>query len=103
MTDTPTYRAKKRNSDEYIEGQFCVYSGHPTIFDANGNNGTHIEQSTLAIHFPTMISREGTKIFASFDSDNGTGGDIVEIVDNYYVFVFIVDRVKFIFCLGDIL
>lgn len=73
----PIYRAKKIDSDEYVEGW---YSDEPDM-------GTHyirfyalnyeIDPSTLAIHFPDMIDSEGTKIFVSL-SEDGKGGDIVE-------------------------
>ena len=91
----PIYRAKKIDSDEYVEGFYFKDLGD----DSNGFHSKEyhfildgltsyssdswsplneqIDPSTLAIHFPDMIDSEGTKIFASL-SEDGRGGDILE-------------------------
>ena len=43
------FRAKKINSDQYVEGQYLVYKGYPTIFDEYGLNGICIDLATLEI------------------------------------------------------
>lgn len=50
----PIYRAKKTDSGEYVEGQYLVYKGYPTIFNEYGLNGIEIDISTLSIHFPDI-------------------------------------------------
>ena len=72
----PIYRAKKIDSDEYVEG---FLSNFKTAFIVELDTQTPftIDPSTLAIHFPDMIDSDGTKIFASL-SEDGKGGDIVE-------------------------
>lgn len=72
----PIYRAKKIDSDEYVEGyyNFTLDSKHilatPFVFE--------IDPKTLAIHFPNMLDSQENKIFASLSKD-GKGGDICEI------------------------
>jgi len=99
----PIYRAKKIDSDEYVEGLYLKV-GHEWLDNeyyhfiapedvsfyerdiANGGSiislnksAMHvIDQSTLAIHFPDMIDSEGNKIFASL-SEDGKGGDILQV------------------------
>ena len=80
MINLPIYRAKKIDSDEYIEGQYLVYKGYPTIFNEYGLNGIEIDKSTLSIHFPDMLDSQGNKIFASLQKD-GRGGDICSVND----------------------
>ena len=83
MLNIPIYRAKKIDSDEYIEGYLTAYA--EKVFDKTKVNKIRIDAvyhinddeidlSTLAIHFPDMIDSEGTKIFASL-SEDGRGGD----------------------------
>ncbi len=78
--DLPIYRAKKRDSETYVEGHLL---GEETIGTLNfaGHVPEEIlldtytvDMSTLAIHFQGMISSQGTKIFASLGE---YGGDIV--------------------------
>lgn len=91
----PIYRAKKIDSDEYVEGALianaffkretkepCCYIFDNSKIDydcfvdiAEQLDDYEIDPSTLAIHFPDMIDSEGTKIFASL-SEDGKGGSI---------------------------
>ncbi len=80
-TQIPTYRAKKIDSDEYVEGFLHTGFTIASIVDFSNNDIPNIavlvsciDESTLAIHFPDMIDSEGTKIFASL-SEDGKGGD----------------------------
>lgn len=73
----PIFRAKKTDSDEYVEGQYLAYKGYPTIFNEYGLNGIEIDKSTLSIHFPDMLDSQGDKIFASLQED-GKGGDLID-------------------------
>lgn len=81
----PIYRAKKIDSDEYVEGYYSPdknYQEHiHTIFyfdigdfDVDRKTTTQIDPATLAIHFPDMLDSQGNKIFASL-SEDGKGGD----------------------------
>ena len=80
--EIPIYRAKKKDSDEYIIG-YPINKTHmfvPDSFDVerSGTIGNGFEPyyfETLSINFEDMIDSEGTKIFASL-SENGKGGDI---------------------------
>ena len=79
MNNIPIYRAKKINSDEYVEGYYYKDGRDHIIF--NGDSTTIfglrvIDPSTLAIHFPDMIDSQGNKIFVSLQED-GKGGDIL--------------------------
>lgn len=91
INNLPIYRAKKIDSDEYVEGYLC-----------SSNNGVNtdnkiciqefgwwtlweIDTSTLSIHFPDMLDSNGNKIFASLQKD-GKGGDIVEYKGRKYTF-----------------
>ena len=71
----PIYRAKKIDSDEFVEGYLVVLCDRYHIYWKSQKY--IVDPSTLAIHFPDMIDSEGTKIFASL-SEDGKGGDIVE-------------------------
>jgi hypothetical protein len=90
-TQIPIYRAKKLDSDEYVEGYYfyenidvvkhefkdeCREAENHYIGFGNGYADL-IDPSTLAIHFPDILDSEGTKIFASL-SEDGKGGDIIE-------------------------
>ena len=83
-TNVPIYRAKKIDSDEWVEGFYVdtVDFLTKTLKNTNGyitkNGSFHIvDISTLAIHFPDMLDSQGNKIFASLQED-GKGGDIIE-------------------------
>lgn len=82
------YRAKKIDNDEWVEGYFvlsplgnCVIHTNIEYGAVNGetlggatSTITQVDPKTLAIHFPNMIDKNGTKIFASL-SEDGVGGD----------------------------
>ncbi len=94
MSNMPVYRAKKIDSDEYVEGFYfniCYFKSKHYIKELlnisgfvdgiqNTNNWDYrdveIDPTTLAIHFEDMLDSEGTRIFASLSKD-GKGGDIV--------------------------
>ena len=90
----PIYRAKKIDSDEYVEGYYCnvcqldfiITDDALKTFDADNNRVlfgsceseiVQIDPSTLAIHFEDMLDSQGNKIFASLNKD-GKGGDIMQ-------------------------
>ena len=87
----PIYRAKKIDSDEYIEGFYdyskdVFYNGkieeshYIKVQKENGvaiiSYSEKIDQTTLSIHFPDMLDSKGNKVFASLSKD-GKGGDII--------------------------
>ena len=93
----PIYRAKKIDSDEYVEGyytpldsdehneiQHMIYSRNLKaewqVMHIVGLEAYEIDQSTLSINFEDMIDSEGTKIFASL-SEDGKGGYKLEVLD----------------------
>lgn len=76
-TPIPIYRAKKIDSDEYVEGYlFGIWDKYYICWGTTNNvpNKVQIDPSTLAIHMDDMIDSEGTRIFASLSKD-GKGGD----------------------------
>lgn len=91
----PIYRAKKINSDEYIVSATIRedYKNDSKekingewednkrdfldIWVDKEKKWTEIDETTLAIHFPSMLDSQGNKIFASLGKD-GKGGDILE-------------------------
>ena len=84
-TQIPIYRAKKIDSDEFVEGfyhpRFYMCMGDEicsTISTLENGNQYEIDPLTLAIHFPNMLDKNGKKIFASL-SEDGKGGDIVSL------------------------
>lgn len=83
MINLPTYRAKKIDSDEYIEGFYLdtVEFLGKILKNKNGyisrdGQWAVVDKSTLSIHFPDMLDSQGNKIFASLQK-NGKGGDLV--------------------------
>ena len=98
----PQYRAKKIDSDEYVEGYvrqaldgkvWIIPIGHIIHF-------YEIDPKTLAIHFPnSMIDKNGKKIFASL-SEDGVGGDICE--QNGYKGIVYYSTDEFVFVLKSI-
>ena len=89
----PIYRAKKINSDEFIEGylidvRFIFKEWIDDVWTSFGETKSNkalvyeIDPTTLAIHFPDIIDSQGNKIFASLNKD-GKGGDIMKD-DEYY-------------------
>ena len=86
----PIFRAKKKDSDEYVIGFYSVaYDIHHYIVTHLGvdtkvdvvyqmSTDIHkIDPTTLSISFPDMLDSQGNRIFASL-SEDGKGGDIVE-------------------------
>ena len=84
----PIYRAKKIDSDEYVEGsliqsRFIFKDWIDDVWTSFGETRSNkaevytIDTTTLSIHFPDMIDNQGNKIFASLSEDE-KGGDIVE-------------------------
>ena len=81
----PIYRAKKIDSDKYIQGYLLGMWGEYFISWGETNhvpNKVQIDPTTLAIHFEDILDSEGNKIFASL-SEDGKGGDIMKD-DEYY-------------------
>ncbi len=73
----PTYRAKKIDSSEWVEGYLTkCQSSH--FIESGSSHCDEIDTSTLSINFPDMIDSQGKKIFASL-SESGKGGDILDI------------------------
>ena len=77
----PVYRAKKLDSDKYIQGYLLGMWGEYFISWGETNhvpNKVQIDPTTLAINFNDMLDCQGNKIFASL-SEDGKGGDIIEL------------------------
>ena len=82
----PQYRGKEIDSDEWAEGAFdgvdCILTSDMKTVTSKVDGSykcyryKRIDQKTLAIHFPSMIDKNGKKIFASL-SEDGIGGDEV--------------------------
>lgn len=82
----PVFRAKKIDSDEWVEGEKvgnfiltnmgAIIGDSDTRFKINRDCFHEIDQSTLSVHYTNsnMEDSEGTPIFASLSSD-GNGGD----------------------------
>ena len=103
----PIYRAKKIDSDEFVEGylingRFIFKEWIDDVWTSFGETKSNkalvyeIDPTTLAIHFKDMIDTEGTKIFASLSKD-GKGGDVIQNPNNeeetgFNTFVVIYDR-----------
>ena len=80
MINLPIFRAKRINSDEYVEGFLKNYTDTGLdIFWIQSNEFIEyqIDTNTLSINFPNMIDSQGNKIFASLQEE-GKGGDIIE-------------------------
>ena len=92
----PIFRAKKLDSDEYVEGGYsdtlflCMgdIQGHYISYKKINVVGREItlqesiDPTTISIHFPDMLDSKGNKIFASLQED-GKGGDIMQD-DEYF-------------------
>ena len=86
ISNIPIYRAKKIDSDEYVEGYLISHYIFKEWIDdfwtsygetmSNKAEVYNIDVSTLAIHFPDMLDSQGNKIFSSLQED-GKGGDII--------------------------
>ena len=72
----PIYRAKKIDSDEYVEGDF--FKGKPSTgkffidywFEDEHKRGKHsfeVDISTLAIHFPDSSSTQSEKVWYNME------------------------------------
>ena len=75
----PIFRAKKLDSDEYVQGWYSspiLISGKLYVSITNTDGEFSIDTTTLSIHFPDMIDSQGNEIFASLQED-GKGGDII--------------------------
>ena len=70
----PIYRAKAIGSDEYVEGYLANPIDGKYFLEHDFTVGIEIDTSTLAIHFPDMVDKNGKKIFASL-SEDGRWGD----------------------------
>ena len=96
MINLPIFRAKKLDSDEYVEGGYsdtlflCMgdIQGHYISYKKINVVGREItlqesiDPTTISIHFPDMLDSKGNKIFASLQED-GKGGDIMQD-DEYF-------------------
>ena len=61
----------------YAIGLLCTKGRQIEVTKGDTTTFINIDNSTLAIHFPSMIDGKGNKIFASL-SENRKGGDILE-------------------------
>ena len=98
----PIFRAKKIDTDEYIEGigiednTLIEYTFQKSHYSENIAEISEIDLSTISIHFPDMLAEDSNsydsngekdlRIFASLE-EFGKGGDIV--TDGEYDFVVI--------------
>ncbi len=71
----PIYRAKKIDSNEYVEG-FLTKCRESYFIESGSSHCDEIDTTTLSIHFPDMLDSEDKEIFASL-SESGKGGDIM--------------------------
>jgi len=86
MLNIPIYRAKKLDSEEWVEGYLYKLpilrkNDKPYIMISDLVNSvmpSEIDPKTLSIHFPNMVDKNGKKIFASL-SEDGVGGDTVKL------------------------
>jgi len=84
----PIYRAKRLNSDEYVEGlYFNDAEGHWIVDEYTMSIDEECEKidiTTLAIHFDGMVDSNGKKIFASL-SEEGKGGTVVKVNHSFKI------------------
>ena len=80
----PIFRAKKIDSDEYVEGYLKKDGDNRfeilkeiRLNEKFACTVLEIDMSTLAMHFKDMTDCQGNKIFASLQED-GRGGDIFQ-------------------------
>ena len=66
----PIYRAKRIDSDEYVEGYYLkeyyeisTLTRFSNIIFIDNVSFEEIDISTLSIHFPDMLDSQGNKIF----------------------------------------
>ena len=73
----PIYRAKKIDTDEWIiSGSIRYINNRISLLSPIG--WIPCAETTLSIHFPNMLDKNGKKIFASL-SEDGIGGDELEV------------------------
>lgn len=94
IDNIPIYRAKKIDNGKWVEGFYYQVPpiddggvGHIICDFLNAISPNEIDPSTLSIHFPNMIDKNGKKIFASLGED-GVGGDILKLKDDFRQVVF---------------
>lgn len=98
--NTPIYRAKKIDSEEYVLGwllqdcfgYYIIPINNALRCESLNNESIEIDPTTIAIHFSNMIDIKGDKIFASLQED-GKGGDI--LFDMEYEYALSFDGLKF--------
>ena len=93
MLNIPIYRAKKIDSDEYVEGILRIYrfETHTNYYisrDSFSYSLAHwIDPSTLSIHLPDMLSSDSDRLLSNVEKDlrifaslseDGKGGDILD-------------------------
>lgn len=109
MINIPIYRAKKIDSDEWVEGffikierfienkntlslpQHSLDGNFKWIYhiQAQDKHTTYeIDTKTLSIHFPNMLDKNGKKIFASLQKDGIGGSKCTDSYNEKYVCVF---------------
>lgn len=89
MIQIPIYRAKKIDSNKYIEGYYLIMGSKHCIYENKlQTEVVCIDPTTLSIHFPNMIDKNGKKIFASL-SEDGKGGDAFGVDGDYWWLGFI--------------
>ncbi len=73
----PIYRAKEMGKDNYIKGFLTnsLNKLNAIIKQTDGHTNKTINETTLSIHFPFMVDKNGKKIFASLNKETGVGGD----------------------------
>ena len=97
LDNIPIYRAKKKDSDEYVEGYYHSYKDNIITEDkvlhriVQKDNPLYrfydIDTTTLSIHFPNMLASDSDRYFSNGEKDlrifaslqkDGKGGDICE-------------------------
>ena len=123
-TQIPIYRAKKIDSDEYVEGyivqddeKYFIITSYDSFFEHDGHRERcgewitdehptmkffhteyhEIDPSTLSISFPDMLDKNGVKIFASLSEDGVGGSEGIDLGGNTFITVFDDGQVEFIF------
>ena len=96
----PEFRAKKVDSDEYVEG-FYVEVGsakHIYVNKIVGFRTCSIDTSTLAIHFPFMIDNDKNKLFASLKGKKGASKVLIKFNEDFSNDCVTVDEGSFVEC-----
>lgn len=86
----PIFRAKKIDSDEYVQGYYYKderlisgYSHKIHTFSKFGTVTTEIDEDTLAIHFPDMLDSQGNKLFASLKGKKGASRVLIKFNEDF--------------------